>query len=59
MPKSEQSVAEFYAPIMASHPLNVQRIVLRLLRGEFQHSRDLENQIMEVARSCAEEEGVQ
>ena len=59
MPESEQSVAEFYTPIMSSHPIHVQRLVLDLLLGKFQQSRDLEKTIMEVAKRCAEEEGVQ
>ena len=53
---SEEPVAEFYRPVMADRPTEVQRLVVNLLRGEFKLATDLEARIMAVAQSAAQKE---
>lgn len=55
MTASEESVADFYAPVMAPWSLEVQRLVVRLLRGDLRQAIDLEGAIMAVAQSTADE----
>ena len=49
MTNSEIPVAEFYAHVMGHRPPEVQRMVIRLLNGEFKQSSELEAGIMAVA----------
>ena len=56
MPEPEPSVADFYAPVMAGWPVEVQRLVVQLLSREFGQASDVEDAILAVA-TRAEEEG--
>lgn len=51
MPEPEETVAEFYAPVMAGRPQVVQSLVVRLLRRDFKQTGDLEDEIIAAARS--------
>lgn len=56
MTVSEESVAEFYAPVMSPWPSEVQRLVVRLLGGELRQATELEDAIMAAAQATADEE---
>lgn len=56
MTASEESVADFYAPVMAPWPPEVQRLVVRLLGGELKQAIELEDAIMAAAQATADEE---
>ena len=54
MTNSEESVSDFYAPVMALWPTKVQRLVVRLLSGELKQAVELEDAIMDAAESTAD-----
>lgn len=54
MPESEPSVADFYAPVMAGWPVEVQRLVVRLLSRDFRRTSDLEDEILAAAHRAGE-----
>ena len=56
MTESEESVADFYAPVMAPWSSEVQRLVVRLLGGELKQAIELEDAIMAAAQETADEE---
>ena len=56
MSAPEESVAEFYAPVLADKPAEVQRLVVRLLNREFKQANELEDEIMAAAQSASSEE---
>lgn len=45
----EPSVAEFYKSVMSHRRPEVQRLVIKLLQGEFKQASDLEANILKVA----------
>jgi hypothetical protein len=51
MSESEPSVADFYAPVLAGWPVEVQRLVVRHLSRDFKQVADLEEAILAVARN--------
>ena len=53
--ESESSVADFYAPVMAAWPVEVQRLVVRHLRREFKQVANLEEAILATARTSVDE----
>ena len=55
MTESEESVANFYAPVMAPYSAKVQRLVVRLLSGELKQASELENAIMAAVQLRTEE----
>ena len=55
MTASEESVADFYAPVMAPWSTEVHRLVVRLLNGEFKQAIELEDAIMAAAQSAVDE----
>lgn len=54
MSESEPSVADFYAPVMAGWPVEVQRLVVRLLSREFKRASELEDEILATAQHAGE-----
>ena len=54
MSESETSVAEFYAPVMAGWPVEVQRLVVQHLSREFRQVTHLEDAILAVARNAVD-----
>lgn len=54
MSESETSVADFYAPVLARWPVEVQRLVVRLLSREFKRTSDLEDEILATAQHVGE-----
>lgn len=54
MPEPEPSVADFYAPVMAGWPVEVQRLVVQLLSREFRQASEVEEAILAVAKRAEE-----
>ena len=57
MTASEESVVDFYRPVLEPWTVEVQRLVMQLLSGKFKHTAELEDAIMAVARTTTDEEG--
>lgn len=57
MTESDESVADFYAPVVKPWSAEVLRLVVRLLNGELTQGSELEDAIMATAQSAAAEEG--
>ncbi|WP_419917084.1 hypothetical protein [Candidatus Poriferisodalis sp.] len=56
MTESEESVVDFYRPVLEPCPVEVQRLVMQLLRGKFKHTVELEEAIMAVVQTTADEQ---
>lgn len=56
---TDESFAEFYAPILGRHPRDVQKMLARLLNSEFKQPADLADAIMLVASESSTEEETQ
>lgn len=56
MTESEESVVDFYRPVLEPRPVEVQRLVMQLLSGKFKHTAELENAIMAVVQTAANEQ---
>ena len=55
MSESESSsVADFYGPVLAGWPVEVQRLVVRHLSRDFKQVADLEEAILAVARNSVD-----
>ena len=57
MTESEESVGDFYRPVLQRWPVEVQRLTMQLLSRKLKHTVELENAIMSVARTTAGEKG--
>lgn len=55
MTESEESVVDFYRPVLQRWPVEVQRLAMQLLSGKLKHTTELEDAIMSVARTTAGE----
>ena len=55
MTESEESVVDFYRPVLQRWPVEVQRLAMQLLSGKLKHTVELEDAIMSVARTTAGE----
>ena len=49
MPEPEYAVAKFYAPIMQEHSTKVQKLLIRVLGGDFVQAHELVEAIVDVA----------